>query len=261
MISILDPLKKYITIMSVSKTSSEILLQGGICKKPTLLIQRRPDEECYIEHIQDYFVVVRNAHHQSFEVFLINENDVFGNMAWLEGRGKGKGGLIDHCFDKKLAIPLTPSPNVSDSKISDSYRIIDMDIMEVLLRSLYSPETHSSLREELPRLSHPLAPAGHFRSSSQHLRTIASHPPSRRFRDRHKPRTLFPAIPPRTPAVPPSPSHFARLPCAATPIFTTLAQMSQNSCAIVRCLWASRGRTSWRRRFGRSFLPTDRKFP
>ena len=136
MISILHPLKKYITIMSVSKTSSEILLQGGICKKPTLLIQRRPDEECYIEHIQDYFVVVRNAHHQSFEVFLINENDVFGNMAWLEGRGKGKGGLIDHCFDQKLAIPLTPSPNVSDSKTSDSYRIIDMDIMEVLLRSL-----------------------------------------------------------------------------------------------------------------------------
>lgn len=162
--------------MSVSKTSSEILLQGGVCKKPTLLIQRRPDEECYIEHIQDFFVVVRNAHHQSFEVFLINENDVFGNIAWLEGRGKGKGGLIDHCFDQKLAIPLTPSSTVSDTKISDTYRIIDMDIMEVHLLPPFHLETHSSLREELSRLPHSFTSTRHNRSSSQHLRTIASNP-------------------------------------------------------------------------------------
>lgn len=247
--------------MSVSKTSSEILLQGGVCKKPTLLIQRRPDEECYIEHIQDFFVVVRNAHHQSFEVFLVNENDVFGNIAWLEGRGKGKGGLIDRCFDQKVAIPLTPSPNVSESKISDTYRIIDMDIMEVRIPPSFHSETHSPIREELSRLPHSFTSARHFRSSSQHLRTISSHPSFRRFRNRNKPRTPFPALSPRTPAVPPFPSPCVRHLCAATPIFTTLPQMSQNSSAIVRCLPEPRGKTSCRRRFGRSFLPTDRKFP
>ena len=124
----------FITIHSVSKSSSEIYVQGGVCKTPTLLIQRRANEECYVEHIQDFFVIVRNSPHQPFEVYLVNENDAFGNIPWLEGQGKGKGGLIDRCFEQKKVTPLTPSPvSHSNQLILDTFRIIDMDVMDVRL--------------------------------------------------------------------------------------------------------------------------------
>ena len=158
-------------IHSLARGSSEIYLQGGICKQPVLLMERQ-DHECYIEHIQNFFVVIRNKQHQSFEVCLVNENDVFGNLPWLEGRSEGRGtsgtsggGLIDRCFEQKKIVPLTPSTFSSgltipstislsssssssylptsfssqqESLIPDDYRILDMDVMEVCVILLLS---------------------------------------------------------------------------------------------------------------------------
>ena len=67
-------------------------------------------------------MIVRNSPHQPFEVYLVNENDAFGNIPWLEGQGKGKGGLIDRCFEQKKVTPLTPSPvSHSNQLILDTF--------------------------------------------------------------------------------------------------------------------------------------------
>lgn len=122
-------------VHSISRGGSELYVKGGVCREPTLFLQRQ-DNECYVEHIQDFFVVICNKPHQPSEVYLVNENDVFGNLPWLEGRGNGKGGLIDRCFEQKKVVPLTPQSNSSTmagpmEKIPDDYRIFDMDVMEV----------------------------------------------------------------------------------------------------------------------------------
>lgn len=81
-----------------------------------------------MEHIQHFFIVVRNSPTQSFEVFLVREEDVFANYLLKSSK---KEGLIDQCFAQHKVIQLTPPLVNTSDIIPDSYRIFDMDIMKV----------------------------------------------------------------------------------------------------------------------------------
>lgn len=134
---------------SAAKSNCEVYAAGGVLKKPTLLVRRHPNKEVYLEHIQDFFVVVRTSQSHSFEVFLVNENDAFGFLSRQEEESKQgkqgkqeeskqeiadpapKKGLIDYCFEAKKVVPLTPSPSPKSEVIEDTYRIFDMDVLKV----------------------------------------------------------------------------------------------------------------------------------
>ena len=131
---------------SAAKSNCEVYAAGGVLKKPTLLVRRHPNKEVYLEHIQDFFVVVRTSQSHSFEVFLVNENDAFGFLSRQEEESKQgkqeeskqeledpapKKGLIDYCFEAKKVVPLTPSPSPKSEVIEDAYRIFDMDVLKV----------------------------------------------------------------------------------------------------------------------------------
>lgn len=136
---------------SAAKSNCEVYAAGGVLKKPTLLVRRHPNKEVYLEHIQDFFVVVRTSQSHSFEVFLVNENDAFGFLSRQEEESKQgkqakqeeskqeledpapKKGLIDYCFEAKKVVPLTPSPSPKSEVIEDTYRIFDMDVLKVAL--------------------------------------------------------------------------------------------------------------------------------
>ena len=97
-----------------------------------------------MEHIQHFFIVVRNSPTQSFEVFLVREEDVFANH--LQKSSKIEG-LIDQCFAQHKVIQLTPSLVNTSDIIPDSYRIFDMDIMKVgVSRSVKNSNTFYSTR-------------------------------------------------------------------------------------------------------------------
>ena len=133
---------------SAAKSNCEVYAAGGVLKKPTLLVRRHLNKEVYLEHIQDFFVVVRTSQSHSFEVFLVNENDAFGFLSRQEEESKQgkheeskqeledpapKKGLIDYCFEAKKVVPLTPSPSPKSEVIEDTYRIFDMDVLKVAL--------------------------------------------------------------------------------------------------------------------------------
>ena len=137
---------------SAAKSNCEVYAAGGVLKKPTLLVRRHPNKEVYLEHIQDFFVVVRTSQSHSFEVFLVNENDAFGFLSRQEEESKQgkqakqeeskpseladpapKKGLIDYCFEANKVVPLTPSPSPKSEVIEDTYRIFDMDVLKVAL--------------------------------------------------------------------------------------------------------------------------------
>lgn len=123
---------------STSKSDSEIFLQKADARAPILLIKRHAQEEwasrerlrdrCYVEHIQEFFIVVKSSALKAFEVFLVHEKDVFAG----EIQAKPSQGLIDRCFEQGKFVQLTPTPVTATSKlIPDSYRIFDMDILKV----------------------------------------------------------------------------------------------------------------------------------
>lgn len=135
---------------SAAKSNCEVYASGGVLTKPTLLVRRHPNKEVYLEHIQDFFVVVRTSQSHSFEVFLVNENDAFGFLAKQEEESRQakqaqeeskqeiadptpKKGLIDYCFEAKKVVPVTPSPPPKSEVIEDTYRIFDMDVLKVAL--------------------------------------------------------------------------------------------------------------------------------
>lgn len=118
-------------LFSAAKSNSEVYALGGLLKEPTLFVRRHENEEVYLEHIQDFFVVVRTSQSHSFEVFLVNENDAFGFLSQQEQQHRTKG-LIDYCFEAKKVVPLTPAPSTDDgSFIQDDFRIFDMDVLRV----------------------------------------------------------------------------------------------------------------------------------
>lgn len=124
---------------SASKSDSEIFLQKPGGAQPVLLVKRRAQEEwglrarvrdrCYVEHIQEFFVVVRSSALKAFEVFLVHERDVFA----AESERSPKQGLIDRCFQQGKVVQLTPSAPAAQpaALIPDAYRIFDMDILKV----------------------------------------------------------------------------------------------------------------------------------
>lgn len=125
-------------LFSAAKSNCEVFATGGVLKKPTLMVKRHANKEVYLEHIQDFFVVVRTSQSHSFEVFLVNEKDAFGFLSKQsleegESADQPQKGLIDYCFDAKKVVPLTPSPPPKSDVIEDTYRIFDMDVLKVFV--------------------------------------------------------------------------------------------------------------------------------
>lgn len=126
-------------LISTSKSDTEVYLKGGKCLRPTLLVKRQPNKEwvvlllfycirCYVEHIQHFFVVFQTSRNTAFDVFLVNEDDVF---SYMNSESKSSAGLLDCCLRDSKFIRLTSSqsPNVD---VFNTFRIFDMDIMKVV---------------------------------------------------------------------------------------------------------------------------------
>ena len=82
----------------------------------------------FVEHIQNFFVVLQSSESSSFDVFLVNENDAFSYAS------QSKQGLLDLCIRDNKFIRLTSKPS-STVDLLNTYTIIDMDIMRVFQRA------------------------------------------------------------------------------------------------------------------------------
>ena len=80
---------------------------------------------CYIEHIQQFFVVLRSSKQSSLDVFLVHEEDAF---SYLNSRN-GENGLLDCCFRDNKVTRLTSQPSTVD--LLSTYNIFDIDITRV----------------------------------------------------------------------------------------------------------------------------------
>lgn len=80
-----------------------------------------------MEHIQHFFVVFQTSRNTAFDVFLVNEDDVF---SYMNSESNTSAGLLDYCLrdSKYIRLTSTQSPNVD---VFNTFRIFDMDIMKV----------------------------------------------------------------------------------------------------------------------------------
>ncbi|CBK22956.2 uncharacterized protein [Blastocystis hominis] len=167
---------KFMLFFSASKSDSEIFLQRPGRDSPVRLVQRRAQEECYVEHIQKFFIVVRSSALKAFQVFLVHEDDVFAGesdvFAGKSAQAADAKGLIDRCFEQGKVVQLTPSaPSASSASsasiasshsalIPDAYRIFDMDILKSChgfrIRSLQLDlyDNNLSISEQLFPINH-----------------------------------------------------------------------------------------------------------
>ena len=132
--------KEYITLISTSKSDTEVYLKGKKSSPPILLVKRQPNIEyiehsnrmigrCYVEHIQNFFIVLQTSQTTAFDVYLVNEKDAFSYQNSIKDE---KLGLLDLCLRDGKCIRLTAKQDLNVDLLN-TYQIIDMDIMKVVI--------------------------------------------------------------------------------------------------------------------------------